>query len=338
MDSPEAMATREAMKDVMRFWLGMGCDGFRVDMAGSLVKNDEDGKGTIQLWQDFRRFLDEEFPEAAMISEWGQPDKSLEGGYHMDFLLQFGPSHYMDLFRCEYPYFRRDGKGNIAEFVKTYVTNYEKTNGKGLICIPSGNHDMSRIKEMLDDEEVKVAFAFLLSMPGAPFIYYGDEIGMNYLAGIRSVEGGYERTGARTPMQWDRSTNAGFSSAKADELYIMIDPDKNRPNVADQMADENSVYHEVKKLIGVRMAHEALQSNAPIEFLYAEENAYPLVYKRTGAEETIVVAVNPSDKEVSCKISEADGIEVLYENNGAAVLKDGVLTVPAASASFIKVK
>ena len=161
---------------------------------------------------------------------------------------------------------------------------------------------------------------------------------MNYLAGIRSVEGGYERTGARTPMQWDRSTNAGFSSAKADELYIMIDPDKNRPNVADQMADENSVYHEVKKLIGVRMAHEALQSNAPIEFLYAEENAYPLVYKRTGAEETIVVAVNPSDKEVSCKISEADGIEVLYENNGAAVLKDGVLTVPAASASFIKVK
>lgn len=338
MDSPEAMATREAMKDVMRFWLGMGCDGFRVDMAGSLVKNDEDGKGTIQLWQDFRRFLDEEFPEAAMISEWGQPDKSLEGGYHMDFLLQFGPSHYMDLFRCEYPYFRRDGKGNIAEFVKTYVTNYEKTNGKGLICIPSGNHDMSRIKEMLDDEEVKVAFAFLLSMPGAPFIYYGDEIGMNYLAGIRSVEGGYERTGARTPMQWDRSTNAGFSSAKADELYIMIDPDKNRPNVADQMADENSVYHEVKKLIGVRMAHEALQSNAPIEFLYAEENAYPLVYKRTGTEETIVVAVNPSDKEVSCKISEADGIEVLYENNGAAVLKDGVLTVPAASASFIKVK
>src|SRR5699024_6207853 len=125
------------------------------------------------------------------------PNKSLEGGYHMDFLLQFGPSHYMDLFRCEYPYFRRDGKGNIAEFVKTYVTNYEKTNGKGLICIPSGNHDMSRIKEMLDDEEVKVAFAFLLSMPGAPFIYYGDEIGMNYLAGIRSVEGGYERTGAR---------------------------------------------------------------------------------------------------------------------------------------------
>ena len=158
MHSPEAMATREAMKDIMRFWLGMGCDGFRVDMAGSLVKNDEEGKGTIELWQDFRKFLDEEFPEAAMISEWGQPDKSLEGGYHMDFLLHFGPSYYMDLFRSEHPYFKREGKGNIGDFVRTYQANYDKTNGKGLICIPSGDHDMSRIKEKLDDEEVKIPF------------------------------------------------------------------------------------------------------------------------------------------------------------------------------------
>lgn len=338
MHSPEAMATREAMKDVMRFWLGMGCDGFRVDMAGSLVKNDEDGKGTIELWQDFRKFLDEEFPEAAMISEWGQPDKSLEGGYHMDFLLHFGPSHYNDLFRCEHPYFTREGKGSIGEFIRLYKENYGKTNGKGLICIPSGDHDMTRIKDKLDDEEVKVAFAFLLSMPGAPFIYYGDEIGMNYLEGIRSVEGGYERTGARSPMQWDDSTNAGFSSAKPEELYIMIDPDKNRPTVKKQMADENSLYHEVKKLIQVRLAHQALQSNAPVEFLYAEDNAYPLVYKRTGEEETIVIAVNPSGKEVTCEIDAPDGEEVIYSYNGEAQLKNGTLKVPAASASFIKVK
>lgn len=89
----------------MRFWLQLGCDGFRVDMAGSLVKNDGDGKETIKLWQDFRRFLDGEFPDAAIISEWGDPKKSLAGGFHMDFLLHFGPSHYLDLFRCEAPYF-----------------------------------------------------------------------------------------------------------------------------------------------------------------------------------------------------------------------------------------
>ena len=100
MDAEGPKATLEAMKDVMRFWLGMGCDGFRVDMAGSLVKNDEDGKGTIKLWQNVREFLDREFPEAAMVSEWGEPDKSIQGGFHMDFLLHFGPSHYNDLFRC----------------------------------------------------------------------------------------------------------------------------------------------------------------------------------------------------------------------------------------------
>lgn len=335
MDSPEALATKEAMKDVMRFWLGMGCDGFRIDMAGAMIKNDEDGKGTIEFWQDFRAFIDEEFPDAAMLSEWGEPDKSLKAGYHMDFLLHFGPTHYMDLFRSENPYFKREGKGDISEFVNTYLENYKKTNGEGLICIPSGNHDMSRIKEKLDDEEVKIAFAFLLSMPGAPFIYYGDEIGMNYLAGIRSVEGGYERTGSRSPMQWDKSTNAGFSSSKPEELYIMIDPDKNRPNVKEQMEDENSLYHEVKKLNEVRLAHEALQSNAPLEFLYVEKDQYPLVYKRTGKEETIVVALNPSDKEVTCKIEAGSQKAVIYSNHGEAVLKDGVLTVPAASASFI---
>ena len=109
MDSEGALATREAMKDVMRFWLSKGCDGFRVDMAGSLVKNDEDGKGTVALWQDIRAFLDKEFPEAAMVSEWGEPRQSLAGGFHMDFLLHFGESHYNDLFRCEKPYFGGSG-------------------------------------------------------------------------------------------------------------------------------------------------------------------------------------------------------------------------------------
>lgn len=94
----------------------------------------------------------------------------------MDFLLHFGPSHYNDLFRCEHPFFSRTGEGDASEFIAKYVENYEKTDGKGLICIPSGNHDMDRLARRLDEEERKIAFAFLLSMPGAPFIYYGDEI------------------------------------------------------------------------------------------------------------------------------------------------------------------
>ena len=70
-DHPEAIATREAMKDVMRFWLDHGCDGFRVDMAASLVKNDDEKKtGTSAIWRNVREMLDREYPEAAMVSEW----------------------------------------------------------------------------------------------------------------------------------------------------------------------------------------------------------------------------------------------------------------------------
>lgn len=333
-DAPGPMATREAMKDVMRFWMSMGCDGFRVDMAGSLIKNDEDQEGTIALWQDFRRFMEEEFPECALLSEWGNPGRSVKGGFHMDFLLHFGPSHYLDLFRVEEPYFSRRGKGDASEFVETYEGNYAATNRQGLICIPSGNHDMVRIRETLDEEEIKLAFAFLLSVPGAPFIYYGDEIGMRYLSGIKSVEGGFHRTGSRSPMQWDHSANAGFSSCAPEELYIPIDPDKERPTVEDALAGKNSLYDEVKKLIAVRKEHQALQNTAPMEFVYVEKASYPMVYKRTGDEETVLVVLNPSGQEAACRIDISEAKAVIYSNNGEASLEKGELKVPAASATF----
>ena len=152
-------------------------------------------KYTIKLWQDFRAFLDREYPHCAMVSEWGVPAKSIEGGFHMDFMLHFGPPAYTSLFRSEHPFFSREGKGDIRIFLDAYLADLSSTHGKGLICIPSGNHDMPRLARGRDMRDLKICFAFLLTMPGAPFLYYGDEIGMRYLAGLPSVEGGYFRTG-----------------------------------------------------------------------------------------------------------------------------------------------
>lgn len=332
MDDEGPMATREAIKDVMRFWLGLGCDGFRVDMAGSLVKNDEDGKGTVALWQDFRKFLDVEFPDAAIVSEWGEPDKSLLGGFHMDFLLHFGPSHYNDLFRCDEPYFSRRGKGSIKEFVAAYKANYEKTDGKGLICIPSGNHDMDRLARRLDYEEMKIAFAFLLSVPGAPFIYYGDEIGMRYVENLVSVEGGYGRTGSRSPMQWNKGINAGFSSAPKEKLYIKQDESPDRPDAESQMSDENSLRSEVKRLIKIRMENIALQSNAKIEFL---SDGYPLVYKRTCDEQTIIAIINPADK--VCEVDCGEIKRVIYSVGEKAEISGNTVSLNGAAAVFVEV-
>ena len=333
-DSEGAKATLEAMKDIMRFWLGMGCDGFRVDMAHSLVKRDEDGKGTIRLWQDVRAFLDREFPEAAMVSEWGEPDKSLLGGFHMDFLLHFGPSHYNDLFRCEHPFF--GGDGDASEFVAKYLESREKAGKDGLICIPSGNHDMERLAKYIKGDRAKMAFAFLLSMPGAPFIYYGDEIGMRYIEGIPSVEGGYERTGSRSPMQWDDTVNAGFSAAPSDRLYIRVDPLADRPNVKAQRADSGSLLNEVRKLISLRQAHSALQSRGEIRFVYSEKDKYPLAYIRADESERILVILNPSDSEVSFPFDGKLGGEVYIL--GAKARQDGdTVTVKPCSAGFYSI-
>ena len=334
MDDEGPRATLEALKDVMRFWLKMGCDGFRVDMAGSLVKNDEDGKGTIRLWQNVREFLDREFPAAAMVSEWGEPDKSLQGGFHMDFLLHFGPSRYNDLFRCEEPFFSSRGKGDVSAFVEKYLENYEKSERKGLICIPSGNHDMDRLARSIHGDNLKVAFAFLLSMPGAPFIYAGDEIGMRHVENLVSVEGGYNRTGARSPMQWDSGVNAGFSTAAKEKLYIPQDESADRPTVEAQMADEGSLWHEIHRLIGVRQAHEALKSKGEIEFVYAEKDAYPLVYVRSSGEEKILVIINPAAREVSFDCALAPK-ETIYRFGGEIACKDGKITVAPQTAAFL---
>ena len=335
MDSPGALATRDAMKDVMAFWLSKGCDGFRVDMAGSLVKNDEDSKGTIALWQDVRRFLDERFPEAVLVSEWGEPDKSIQGGFHMDFLLHFGPSHYNDLFRCEKPFF--GGEGDASAFVGRYLESYRKAAGNGLICIPSGNHDMDRLARTIRGDRAKTAFAFLLSMPGAPFIYYGDEIGMRYVENLTSVEGGYGRTGSRSPMQWDSSEGAGFSEAPAGEFYIPLDPDAGRPDVAAQLADADSLLNEVKRLIGIRQAHEALRNDGGITFVCDGAKGKPLAYFRDAGNERILVVINPTDEDRIVSSGSADG-ELLYFTGRQPVFSAGELVVSGRSAVFWKVK
>lgn len=335
VDAPEALATRQAMKDVMDFWLSKGCDGFRVDMAGSLVKNDYESVETIKLWQDVRNFLDDKYPEAVLISEWGEPNKSLIAGFHMDFLLHYGPSHYMDLFRCANPYFSREGKGDAYAFVTTYMKNYYLTNKKGLICIPSGNHDMERIRKYLDCNELKIAFAFLMSMPGAPFLYYGDEIGMRHLD-IPSVEGGYDRTGARTPMQWNYGKNYGFSEAAPENLYTAQDYEEDVPVVSAQMEQEESLWREIKKLSSIRCSHPALCASGNIKFVYCEPQKYPLVYLRSDGKENILVVLNPSRNEAICECPYRQE-EVIYAHGDEVSFKDGQLCVPGESAGFIKV-
>ena len=91
MDDPDCLATREAIKDVIRFWLSKGCDGFRVDMADSLVKDDDEEKGgTCEVWRDIFGDIRKEYPKAAFVSEWNHPQRAiLSAGFDMDFCLNW---------------------------------------------------------------------------------------------------------------------------------------------------------------------------------------------------------------------------------------------------------
>lgn len=149
------------------------------------------------------------------------------------------------------------------------------------------------------------------------------------------MEGGYIRTGSRSPMQWNSGLNAGFSEAAEDKLYIPLDPDKDRPTAEKQMADPNSVYHEVKKLIEIRQANPVLQSEAKIEFLYCEDHAYPLAYRRTDGKDSVLVVVNPSGKEAGFAYDGKLG-EVLYQNGGELKAEAGKIVAPAATAVFVR--
>ncbi len=300
------LKNKQEMIKIIRFWLEKGCDGFRVDMAESLIKNDPDHVANIALWKEVLAPILKDYPEAAMVPEWSDPAKSLEAGFQMAFLLQFGNSHYTELFRANEPFFSSRGKGDVKQFIETYKKNFELHKHNGVFCMISGNHDVHRISYTVDD--LRVAFAFILSMPGAPYIYYGDEIGMRYLEGIASVEGGYDRTGSRSPMQWDNSKNAGFSTSES--IYIPVDESPDRPTVEDQINDENSLYSEVKKLIKLRRENPALNSFSDIEFL---TDTYPLIYKKTNEGQSIVVIINPSKEDFGV---EDFGGRVIYQYGG----------------------
>ncbi len=347
-DSPQAQAGRELIQEIMAFWLGLGCDGFRVDMAASLVKEDPGHKWTMLLWQKVRVFLDENFPEAVLVSEWGDPVEALNAGFNMDFLLHFGPSHYMDLFRTN-AYFAGESGASVKDFVNAYESMYEQTEGKGHICIPSSNHDMVRMRDTLSIDQMKLAFAFMLTMPGCPFIYYGDEIGMRYVHGLVSKEGGYERTGSRTPMQWDSTTNAGFSAGRPQDLYLPLDSSNDCPTVASQINDPESLLATVQELITLRHEYPALRSDGRVEFLYAEDKAFPFVYMRTSpvntsaSAESIIVAINPSHHDDSCPFEgnygekDIDDSRVLYSFGRTAHIENNQLIVPAGSVTIFTV-
>jgi maltose alpha-D-glucosyltransferase/alpha-amylase len=141
-----------------------------------------------------------------------------------------------------------------------------------------------------DRRKIELANAMLFALPGSPFLYYGDEIGMGDNIWLE------DRDGVRTPMQWSDEPNAGFSTAAPTSLYLpLIDDDRfgyRRVNVKAQRVEAGSLWHTLRKLLSVRKGHLAFGEGS-FEFL-ENANRAVLALARTGEAETIVAVNNLS--------------------------------------------
>lgn len=257
VDAPGPKAVRQELKDIIAFWYGKGVDGFRVDMANSLVKNDKNKKEIMNLWREIREWSDKNYPDHVLMAEWGSPKYCLAAGYNIDmdlngtkahnrrmyfdrkhqadggsyFSLNGGQPSVKDLYGNAWPEDKIDSKTTAAEMLKEYYDYFtdclESTETMGYFATITGNHDHLRINMGARNtpDQLKVMLTWVLTMP-MPILYYGDEIGMRSLVDLPNVEGanhnGKERSGARTPMQWTSGETAGFSTCSPDKLYLPV--------------------------------------------------------------------------------------------------------------------
>ena len=314
-DDPRLKPLHEEIRQVMKYYLDAGCDGFRVDLAFSLVKGRSGRDEALKaLWRDYSSWMKQNYPDAILVAEGGRPDLADDCGFDSDFLMPWGGTKYSlankAMFRAEEyvlhtdrlkpdsprSFFSRESSGNSRDFMDEIEELLAYDGGTARFSIITGNHDEVRLCRQRSVDEIKVAFACIFTLPGRPFLYYGDEIGMKYLPQVGNIEGSYWRGGSRSPMQWEKGEKAGFSAAAPDKFYITVDPDPERPCVADQENDPDSLLNFTRKLVALRHAHPVLGAEGELRRLISEHADAPLVYERTLDGERFLVAINPAAK------------------------------------------
>ena len=314
-------AVREQMWNLMKFWLEMGVDAFRLDAVPYLVEregtNCENLPETHNYLKELRRKLDEHFTDRMLLAEANQWPADLrpyfgEGDeFHMAFHFPLMPRMFMGLKledrkpiteilqqtpeippSCQWSLFLR----NHDELTLEMVTDMERDYMYDMYAASKTMRLNLGIRRRLapllnnDRRRIELMNGMLMSLPGTPIIYYGDEIGMgdNILLG--------DRNGVRTPMQWSGGWNAGFSNAESQRLYapLIQDPVYGYPavNVISQRESEHSLLRWMQRIIIARRSNGVF-GRGSIEFLYPANHRI-LAYLRRLGKETVLVVNNLS--------------------------------------------
>jgi len=159
-----------------------------------------------------------------------------------------------------------------------------------------------RLAPLLDNDRRKIELAnsLLFTLPGSPIIYYGDEIGMGDNIWLD------DRNGVRTPMQWDDSPTAGFTDAQPFAPLLDGEYSPKQVNAARQIANPNSLFHTIRKMVAIRKAHSAM-GRGSFEPVDAGTNAIA-AYERTYQNETMLILNNLSDKPQSARLASSQAL------------------------------
>jgi maltose alpha-D-glucosyltransferase / alpha-amylase len=284
-------AVQQEMLDIMKFWLDLGIDGFRADAVPYLFEregtNCENLPETHQYIKKLRSFIDTHYPGRILLCEANQWPEDVrpyfgEGDeFHMGFHFPLMPRIFKALAQqdlspiawilertpaippnCQWCTFLRNHDELTLEMVteaerqwmwQTYAPEPRMRLNLGI---------RRRLAPLLDNDQrrIELANSLLFSLPGSPIVYYGDEIGMGDNIWL------FDRNGVRTPMQWESGPNAGFSSARPEQLYEpLIEVEPYTPvsvNVAVQKAAPGSLYNVIRRMIAVRKQHPAFASGS----------------------------------------------------------------------------
>ena len=301
---------REAIYNVMRFWLDRGVDGFRVDVIGGLMKDpafrddpvNEDYKETdpdflrlkainssnrpevMEVIAEMRGVLDEYQGERVLIGELYQPVEQL--------VFYYGKHNEGVHLPFNFNLMWRDWKAwGVMKLIELYERHLPEGAWPTWVL---GNHDQPRVATRLGPAQARLAMMLILTLRGTPTLYQGEELGLEN-AMIPQVEiqdpfakagKGQGRDGERTPMPWDGSTHFGFSTHQP---WLRLGPDSQAKCVAIQERDKRSMLAMTRALLHIRQEEPALSVGewAP---LYADDHV--LAYERVDAYDRFVVILN----------------------------------------------
>ena len=350
--NPEA---REAMLDVLRFWLDRGVDGFRVDVAHMLMKDPQlrDNPPSPDATPNIYDIQHPDFSSQLHVNDRMHPDlhgclremRKVLDGYDGDRVI-VGEVEAMDWARWA-AFFGEDLDQLHLPFafklVETPWRAPELASALGGLyaalpegawpCLALGNHDRPRLATRLGRLQARVAAMLLLTLRGTPTIFYGDELGMVDQAvpperqrdffGLTA--GGASRDPTRTPMPWNQGPNAGFSTGRAPELWLPTCREYQTINVEAQLGDDHSSLNLYRQLISLRQSSKALRAGSYLR--HPASNNQCLVYARSTGDERKIVALNLTPQPCTLSVGEPGVIALSTSIEGSGKPVSGTVAL-----------